>query len=144
MGAWLRELALWVGLIGGLLSLLFALPSYAQERMTPEAFLSAVDGKTIRFEDLNTRSTVGIERFLSPELSVWRGREGICVYGEITTPNGQVCFLYRELNTAPVCWYPFSRDGALFVLHADRIGSEIQRATEVDPSALQCNDAPTS
>ncbi|MEL6296903.1 MAG: hypothetical protein AAFR10_21915, partial [Pseudomonadota bacterium] len=61
-----------------------ATPVAAQERITPEAFLSRVVGKTVSFYSRDSGALVGVEQFLSPTLSVWRGQENKCVYGEIT------------------------------------------------------------
>ncbi|MEL7100186.1 MAG: hypothetical protein AAGM84_15280 [Pseudomonadota bacterium] len=129
--------------LAALLTLL-ALPVSAQERISPDAFLSRVVGKTVSFYARESGQLVGVEQFLSKTLSVWRGQENKCVYGEITTPNGQVCFLYRDLGrTRPTCWYPFDMDGELMVLHAELNRGEVQVA-QFDDRSLGCPETPLS
>ena len=47
-------------------------PLGAQERISPDAFLDAANGKTLTFTDLRSGVRVGIEEYLSRDLSVWK------------------------------------------------------------------------
>ncbi|MEO0390878.1 MAG: hypothetical protein AAF218_08045 [Pseudomonadota bacterium] len=124
--------------------LLAAAPASAQTRITPEDFLDRVLGKTVAFYARESGNLVGVEQFLSRELSVWRGQENKCVYGEITTPDGQVCFLYRDLGReVPTCWWPFEVDGNLLVYHTNLSRGEVQVARFED-RGLGCPESPTS
>ena len=124
--------------------MLLAPQAGAQERITPETFLARVIGKTVSFHDRTRGHLIGVEQFLSPTLSVWRGRENICVYGEITTPDGQLCFLYRELDpTGPVCWVPYDMNGTLMVLGLGR-GFGQSQVARFDDQDLGCPETPLS
>ncbi len=115
----------------------------AQTLITPEAFLNAVVGKTITFHEIRSGMLVGTEEFLSPTLSVWRMEGRGCVYGQITTPNGQICFLYDDTpDGVPVCWWPFLHDDRLMVRLARFIGSETQEVRSVTDDSLNCPSTP--
>jgi len=115
----------------------------AQTRITPEAFLSAVLGKTVDFHDFRSGEIVGTEEFLSPTVSVWRRQGSGCVYGQITTPNGQICFLYDDMIEGPaVCWWPFEYKGRLMVRLATFANSEIQEVRRITTDGLNCPSAP--
>lgn len=121
------------------------LPTVAETQtlITPEAFLNAVVGKTITFHEIRSGMLVGTEEFLSPTLSVWRMEGRGCVYGQITTPNGQICFLYDDTpDGVPVCWWPFLHDDRLMVRLARFIGSEMQEVRSVTDDSLNCPSTP--
>ncbi|MCG7519180.1 hypothetical protein [Ruegeria sp. Ofav3-42] len=131
----------------GIAALLALLPlaAQAQTRITPEAFLSAVQGKTVMFHDYPTGELVGTEEFLSPTLSVWRMVGRGCVYGQITTPDGQICFLYDDDEDGiPVCWWPFLHEDRLMVRLATFTHSEIQEVRSISEDGLNCPSAPIS
>ncbi|EEE37815.1 hypothetical protein RKLH11_1653 [Rhodobacteraceae bacterium KLH11] len=115
----------------------------AQTLITPEAFLNAVVGKTITFHEIRSGMLVGTEEFLSPALSVWRMEGRGCVYGQITTPNGQICFLYDDApDGLPVCWWPFLYDDRLMVRLARFTGSETQEVRSITQDGLNCPSTP--
>lgn len=121
------------------------LPTVAETQtlITPEAFLNAVVGKTITFHEIRSGMLVGTEEFLSPTLSVWRMEGRGCVYGQITTPNGQICFLYDDApDGVPVCWWPFLHDDRLMVRLARFVGSETQEVRSVTDDSLNCPSTP--
>ncbi len=102
-------------------------------------------GKTVTFYNLSGDKLVGTEQFLSRTLSVWQRPGGDCVYGRITTPDGQVCFRYddrRELS--PTCWWPFKHEGRLLVRVARLGDGEIQRVGNMTKDGLNCPSAPIS
>lgn len=126
------------------LAVLFAQPGGAQQRIAPEEFLARVTGKTVSFYDRTRGNLVGVEQFLSPRLSVWRGRANRCVYGEITTPDGQICFLYRDLGrTSPVCWVPYDTNGTLMVFGVGGAFGQSQFA-QFNDQDLGCPEVPLS
>ena len=105
------------GPLSGVLALALGCSATAQDRISAEEFLARVNGKTVSFYSQTTGRLVGVEQFLSPRLSVWRGQQNRCVYGEITTPDGLLCFLYRDLGEVePVWWTVFDREGTLMAL----------------------------
>ncbi|WP_234999117.1 hypothetical protein [Ruegeria sp. AU67] len=121
------------------------LTTQAQTRITPEAFLDAVLGKTVDFHDVRSGDLVGTEEFLSSTVSVWRREGRGCVYGHITTPNGQICFLYDDEVEGPaVCWWPFEYKGRLMVRLATFADSEIQEVRSITEDGLNCPSAPIS
>ncbi|MEX0284864.1 MAG: hypothetical protein AB3N23_09655 [Paracoccaceae bacterium] len=131
----------------GLAALIAAVPliAQAQTRIAPEAFLAAVQGKTVKFHDYPSGVLVGTEEFLSPSLSVWRMEGRRCVYGQITTPNGQICFLYDDdPDGLPVCWWPFLHEDRLMVRLATFARTEIQEVLSISEDGLNCPSAPIS
>ncbi len=133
--------------IGKLLiaALVAAIPASvrAQTLITPEAFLDAVQGKTVRFHLLPGGGLVGTEEFLSPSLSVWRMEGRGCVYGHITTPDGKVCFLYDDdPDGLPVCWWPFVYNDRLMVRLAEITNGEIQEVRSISDDSLNCPSTP--
>lgn len=117
----------------------------AQTLISPDAFLDAVVGKTITFHEIRSGMLVGTEEFLSPTLSVWRMEGRGCVYGRITTPNGQICFLYDDApDGLPVCWWPFLHNDRLMVRLARFTGSETQEVRSITEDSLNCPGAPIS
>lgn len=126
-------------------ALLVAIPASVQGQtlIAPEAFLGAVVGKTVKFYDFQNGGLVGTEEFLSPSLSVWRMEGRGCVYGKITTPDGQLCFLYDDdADGLPVCWWPFVHNGSFMVRLATLANTEIQIVREISDEGLNCPSAP--
>ncbi len=122
---------------------LHAAAALAQTRITPEAFLSAVEGKTVSFHSYPDGQLVGTEEFLSKTLSVWRQAGEGCVYGQITTPNGQICFLYEnESEGEEACWWPYIYEDSLIVWLATFAFTEIQRIESITEDGLNCPTAP--
>ncbi|WP_171128060.1 hypothetical protein [Ruegeria sp. HKCCA6707] len=122
-----------------------SLPSLAaaQTIISPEAFLEAVVGKTIQFYEIRSGILVGTEEFLNPSLSVWRAEGRGCVYGRITTPNGQLCFLYDDDEDGlPVCWWPFLHEDRLMVRLVEFPRSEIQEVRSITEDSLDCPVTP--
>lgn len=135
-----------IGKRAGVAALIALAPiaAQAQTRITPEAFLAAVHGKTVKFHDYPSGFLVGTEEFLSPTLSVWRMEGRGCVYGQITTPNGQICFLYDDdPDDVPVCWWPFLYEDRLMVRLASFSHREIQEVRSITEGGLNCPSAPT-
>ncbi|WP_420584499.1 hypothetical protein [Ruegeria sp.] len=121
------------------------LAAQAQTRITPEAFLAAVQGKTVMFHDYPSGVLVGTEEFLSPTLSVWRMEGRGCVYGQISTPDGQICFLYDDdPDGLPVCWWPYLYEDRLMVRLASFSRREIQEVRGVTEDGLNCPSIPIS
>lgn len=117
----------------------------AQTAISPDAFLDAVIGKTVTFYEIRSGQLVGTEEFLSRDVSVWRENGLDCVYGQITTPNGQLCFLYdNDPDGLPVCWWPFLHQDRLLVRLATFRGGEIQEVRSISEKSLDCPGAPTS
>lgn len=117
----------------------------AQTIITPEAFLDAAVGKTLTFHEIRSGYFVGTEQFLNRHNSVWRQEGQGCVYGQITTPNGQICFLYdNDPDGIPVCWWPFLHEGRLMVRLASFAESEIQEVRSITETSLNCPSAPLS
>ncbi|WP_299638604.1 hypothetical protein [uncultured Ruegeria sp.] len=117
----------------------------AQTIITPEAFLDVAVGKTLTFYEIRSGGLVGTEQFLNRSVSVWREEGQGCVYGQITTPNGQICFLYdNDPDGIPVCWWPFLHEGRLMVRLASFAEGEIQEVRSMTERGLNCPGAPLS
>lgn len=111
----------------------------AQERVSPEQFLDFAEGRTLTFDTFPDGHLVGVEEYLRRDLSVWRDRSDICVYGRVTVEDGQVCFLYdNDDDGVPVCWIPFVSDERWFVLNTNGARREIQEITQVSEDGLDC------
>jgi len=118
-------------------------PSMAQERITPEAFLAQVVGKTATVVHYKRRNLVGVEQFLDSARSVWARADGTCTYGHITQEAGMVCFAYEdEPLDRRHCWIPFQQGTRLFVVFPN--GREIQEVVELTDAPVTCTPAPTS
>lgn len=135
-----------IGRVLGLTTLtLWSGDAVAQTRITPEAFLDAVVGKTVMFYEIRSGDLVGTEEFLNHRTSVWREEGRGCVYGQITTPDGQICFLYdNDADGVPVCWWPFLYQDRLMVRLASLSDGEIQETRNISDNGLNCPNAPTS
>lgn len=120
-----------------------AAPVAAQTLISPDAFLDAVVGKTVTFHEIHSGIPVGTEQFLSRTLTAWRRTGEGCVYGQVTTLGGQICFLYDNDPDGPVCWWPFLHDGDLLVRLATLRDSEIQRISSITDDDLECPTVPT-
>ncbi|NVO54586.1 hypothetical protein HW561_02135 [Rhodobacteraceae bacterium B1Z28] len=117
----------------------------AQTVITPQAFLDAVVGKTLEFHEIRSGELVGTEQFLNRTVSVWREEGRGCVYGQITTPNGQICFLYdNDPDGVPVCWWPFLHEDRLLVRLASLSDGEIQEVRSITEDSLNCPSTPIS
>ena len=115
----------------------------AQERVSPELFLDFALGKTLTFDTFPSGELVGVEEYLRRDLSVWRDRSGICVYGQISVENDQVCFLYdNDEDGVPICWITFLEGERWFVLSTNGRRSEIQEITGVTKEGLDCPESP--
>ncbi|MTI01775.1 hypothetical protein [Roseibium sp. RKSG952] len=129
----------------GLLAALLPAQAPAQTVITPDEFLDAVVGKTIKFYEVRSGFLVGTEQFLNRSTSVWRMEGRGCVYGQITTPNGQICFLYDDdPDGIPVCWWPFLYEDRLLVRLATFLNSETQEVRSITEDGVNCPSTPIS
>lgn len=126
-----------------LASVVLAQPALAQERMTVDAFLDLVVGRTATIVHFGTDRPAGIEQFLRRDRSVFARPDGICGYGFIYEENEAICF---EYDFEPVgqrhCWVPFSDGDRLLV--ATVSGSSIQEVTSVTDEPVNCSPPATS
>ncbi|MGI9369636.1 MAG: hypothetical protein ACR2O2_12445 [Ruegeria sp.] len=128
-----------------LCAITFALPAAAQTLISPDQFLDMAVGKTLTFYHYQTGAFVGVEQFLNRSLTVWQEGEDTCVYGQISVPDGQICFLYdNDDSGVPVCWWPFLHDDRLMVRLAPFGQSEIQEVRSVTNETISCPNAPIS
>ena len=115
----------------------------AQERVSPDLFLDFAIGKTLTFDTFPGGQNVGVEEYLRRSLSVWRDRSGVCVYGQITIEDDQICFLYdNDEDGVPICWITFLEGERGFVLSTNGRRSEIQEITNVTDDGLDCPENP--
>jgi hypothetical protein len=114
----------------------------AQEQITPQEFLDRATGNTLTFTHDGSGRVVGVEQFLSPDLSVWADVGGRCAYGDIELRGELICFLYRDNPDPNNCWMPFDKDGEMMVISSDSL--EIQRITGISEQRVDCVGAPLS
>lgn len=135
---WSGHFRQWVGALLAF-SVWLAGPAVSQERISPDSFLDFALGKTLTFDTFPGGQLVGIEEFLRRDLSVWRDRSGLCVYGQVSIPDGQICFLYEnDADGVPICWIPFVEGERWFVLSTNGTRHEIQEITGVSEDGLDC------
>ena len=121
------------------MALCSAFGASAQERVSPEVFLDFALGKTLTFDTFPGGDLVGVEEYLRRDLSVWRDRSDICVYGRITVEDGQICFYYdNDPDGLPACWITFVEGDRWFVLNTNGVRREIQQITHVSEDGLEC------
>lgn len=116
----------------------------AQSRITPEEFLARAQGKTLDFHDEPSGALVGREYFISPRETIWQPAYGDCVRGEVTTPDGQLCFRYEDRPDRVICWVPFEFKGRLLVRMARLTNAQVQEVRREAKEALSCGMAPMS
>ncbi len=124
---------------------LLATPAEPQTLITPDDFLEAAVGKTLSFHEMSSGELVGKEQFLNRSLSVWKRPGEQCVYGQISTRHGQICFLYdNDVDGLPVCWWPFLNGDQLMVRSSILIGAETQEVRSITTETISCPNAPLS
>jgi hypothetical protein len=121
---------------------LLALPAAAQERIAPEAFLDAADGRTLTFRTYPTGELVGIEEFLSRTRTVWARADRSCAYGRVEVRDERLCFLYDDEPGVEHCWVTLRRDTTLYVLMPGT--GEVQRVSDITDKPVACTNAPLS
>lgn len=117
-------------------------PAFAQQQITPDAFLDLATGQTLTFSDYDTGITVGVEQFLKRDQSVWAQSDGRCSYGRIDIRGPLLCFIYENFPNPDNCWMPFQRDTEILVMSAE--SREIQRVTEITTDPVLCEGTPLS
>ena len=137
--------ALAATLLLALAAALTAAPARAQQSMTPEAFLSIAEGKTLTFRNALTGDLVGVEQFLSASRSVWARADGTCAYGTVTVEGPEVCFTYDDdaADEGPHCWWPLREGLRLYVRLADATRDETQEVTAISQEPVACTAAPS-
>lgn len=123
--------------------LMALLPAQAQDRISADAFLDQLAGKTATFVVWGTDDLVGVEQFLRRDRTVWARSDGSCAYGTVKVDGPLVCFAYDdEPKGRQHCWFPFVQDGMLLVLDDD--GDEVQAISEITETPVACNPPPIS
>ncbi|WP_143534349.1 hypothetical protein [Roseovarius albus] len=130
----------------GLIAALFffcAVPAAgAQDRISPDAFLDQVVGKTVTFIDRVSRQRTGVEQYLRRDQSVWADETGRCTYGQIEIRGPYLCFLYEDFPEADNCWLPHILEGQLTVLSGK--DWQIQIASKYSDEPVVCEGVPIS
>lgn len=116
----------------------------AQDRITPEEFLSRALGKTLDFHSARTGALIGREYFANPDETIWLPNGGLCERGILSTPDGKLCFDYASRPEGKICWVPFQFEGRIFVREAQLMGAEIQEVRRISDEILNCDPAPMS
>ena len=124
-------------------SLLLTAPVLAQDRqMTADDFLNLVETYTVTFVSEDTGATVGVERFLSRDRTVWARADGSCTYGTVTARANKVCFLYEDTPSINWCWIPFEEAGEVYVQSTR--SAHIQRLAHIGTQPIGCDGEPLS
>ena len=116
--------------------------SAAEQAMTPDAFLDAVAGLTVRFELVPGDALVGVERFVDRYRSVWTRPDGRCALGDVIVRGDKLCFVYDDEPGVEHCWWPHKRAGELRV--RSTTSGEVQRIAGRKERLLGCEGEPTS
>ena len=118
-------------------------PTLAQTQITADEFLDAAEGRTLTFHDFYEGDLIGVEQFLSRETSIWRGSDGICVFGDVFRHLGQLCFSYdNNPDRPPSCWWTFQEGDRLLVKNARLTSGEIQEVTSITSDPIECTIKP--
>jgi len=125
-----------------LLAMLNAGPSSAQQQITPDAFLDQAVGRTLTFSNFKSGMMIGVEQFLSRDLSVWAQEDGRCSYGQIEIRGPIMCFIYEDFPNPQNCWMPFQAEDKLLVISTTN--QQIQRVTGISEDPVVCEGAPLS
>ncbi|MEO0691361.1 MAG: hypothetical protein AAFY90_00620 [Pseudomonadota bacterium] len=125
-----------------LLAVLNAGPSPAQQQMTPDAFLDQAVGRTLTFSNFRSGNMIGVEQFLSRDLSVWAQEDGRCSYGHIEIRGPIMCFIYEDFPDPQNCWMPFQAGDELLVISTS--SQQIQRVTAMTEDPVVCEGVPLS
>jgi len=93
-----------------------ALPAHAQDGMSPEAFRSLTEGKTLYFSQEGR--FYGAEQYLKNNRVRWQYPNGECTEGQWYGQGNQLCFQYEDVIGAQ-CWIMWDEGGQLLARHAD-------------------------
>lgn len=119
------------------LILLAASAASAADVVTPEAFRSLSEGRTLYFK--LDGEPYGAEQFFSDRRSLWRFSDGSCEAGRWEARDAEICFVY-ESDPTPICWL-FREEGAGFAAHLVEDGAETGFNLDLDrvaPEPLPC------
>ena len=116
--------------------------AFAQQQISPDAFLDLATGQTLTFSDYESGVTIGVEQFLKRDLSVWAQSNGRCSYGRIDIRGPLLCFIYENFPNPDNCWMPFQQDTEILVMSAE--SREIQRVTKITTDPVLCEGTPLS
>ena len=127
-------------ILGVVLTLVCAHPTFAQERLSPNAFIDIADGHTLTFRHHPSGQLVGIEEFLSHDRTVWARDDGTCTYGRIILDGLYICFRYEDDPGVDHCWIPYDHADGMLVWSSD----DVQHVTSISDRPVVCEGAPLS
>ncbi len=95
---------------------LLASASHADSIVSPEAFQTLSQGKTLHFNSFG--QAFGSEQYFSDRKSLWKPANGDCDFGYWFPQDQQICFAYESWPD-PICWYFIERNGGYFARQSD-------------------------
>ena len=99
-----------------LLATLLTHAAQAEGIVTPEAFQSLSQGKTLHFNFAGQH--FGSEQYFNDRKSLWKPAQGDCDYGYWFPKDQQICFAYESWPD-PICWLFVERSGTYFARQTD-------------------------
>ncbi len=115
---------------------LFASTIQADTIVTPDAFQTMSQGKTLYFNAAG--QAFGTEQYFSDRRSLWRPASGTCDFGYWYPKDQQICFVY-ESWPEPICWIFLNRNGTYFARQSDdRDGLDEIELIASDHEPLNC------
>ncbi len=99
-----------------LVLILLATASPAETMLSPDAFQTLSQGKTLYFNLFG--QAFGAEQYFRERKSLWQPATGDCEYGYWFPKDQQVCFAYESWPD-PICWLFTERNGSYFARQAD-------------------------
>lgn len=88
--------------------ILLAPAALAEELVTPEAFESYAEGKTLYFAQQG--QPYGVEQYLPGRQSIWQYADGTCARGVWYEKKDLICFVY-EGDGDEQCWHFLKKQG---------------------------------
>ena len=93
-------------------------PGALDPALSAEEFDALTRGRTMDTHDAET-GLYGVETFLSGKRVIWRDADR-CMHGSWEQVGEQICFLYEDNPSRPVCWTYHARDGWLLGFYEGR------------------------
>jgi hypothetical protein len=122
---------------------LIGCPAVSQERISPEALLDRLAGRTAVYERFRSGYPAGVEQYLRRDRTIIALPDGTCGYGFVYAEADMICFEYDfEPAGRRHCWAAFVEGDRLMVVASN--GTEIQEVVGISDTPVACTPPATS